>query len=378
MTILAVIAFAAFAAILGIWLGYPVLIWLIAKVVGSPNAPNASGGATRRVSVVLATRDHAEAIDARIANLLDTAHAAELLEVIVALDAEDSKATPASFGSLDPRVRVVVGDAPGGKAATLNAGVRAATGDILVMADAAQRFDARTIPQLVAALEDSRFGAVSGALDLGRAGGTSPVDLYWRLEKWLRYNESLIHSSVGVTGAVYATRRALWTELPAGTLLDDVYVPMSLVLRGHRVGFSYEAKARDVRTFDSKTEGARKTRTLTGVMQLLGLLPAIKSGSNPIRAQFVMHKLARLTTPLWLAISASAIFGIALLVAVRFPTGSAITGVVLALLFAAVPSLRHRAVRIAEWGISLQLATAKAVLNGLRGSWSVWHSTEKK
>ncbi|WP_373069558.1 glycosyltransferase, partial [Gemmatimonas sp.] len=265
MTILAVIAFAAFAAILSIWLGYPVVIWLIAKVVGQPNVSNVAAGATRRVSVVLATRDDVESVQARVANLLDMAHPAELLEVIIALDADGAKATPELLGDLDTRVRVVLGDAPGGKASTLNAGVRATTGDILVMADAAQRFDAQTIPQLVAALEDTRFGAVSGALELGRDGGTSPVDLYWRLEKWLRYNESLIHSSVGVTGAVYATRKSLWTELPAGTLLDDVYVPMSLVLRGHRVAFSYAAKARDVRSFDAKAEGERKTRTLTGV-----------------------------------------------------------------------------------------------------------------
>ncbi|WP_411279453.1 glycosyltransferase [Gemmatimonas sp.] len=378
MTILAVIAFAALAAILFIWLGYPVVIWLIAKVAGQPNEPNLAAAATRRVSVVLATRDSVEPIQARVANLLDSAHPAELIEVIVALDVEGSKATPEQLRELDACVRVVVGDSPGGKASTLNAGVRAATGDILVMADAAQRFDAHTIPQLVAALEDSRFGAVSGALDLGCDGGTSPVDLYWRMEKWLRYNESLIHSSVGVTGAVYATRKALWVELPAGTLLDDVYVPMSLVLRGHRVAFSYAAKARDVRTFDSKAEGARKTRTLTGVMQLLSLLPAIRSSANPIRAQFVMHKLARLTTPLWLVIVAIAALGMSVLVTAQYPTGSAICLGALLTMLAVIPALRRRAAKLVGWGFALQVATAKAVINGLRGSWSVWQNSDRK
>jgi len=377
VTILAVIAFAALSAILFIWLGYPVLIWLIAKIVGRPNVPNVAGGATRRVSVVLATRDHVEVIEARIANLFETDHAAELIEVIVALDADGAKATPELLGKLDPRVRVVIGDVPGGKASTLNAGVRAATGEILVMADAAQRFDAQTIPQLVAALEDSRFGAVSGALELGRDGGTSPVDLYWRLEKWLRYNESLIHSSVGVTGAVYATRRALWNEIPSGTLLDDVYVPMSLVLRGHRVGFCYSARARDVRTFDSKAEGARKTRTLTGVMQLLSLLPAIKSDANPIRAHFVMHKLARFTTPLWLAILVLAVFGVTAVLAARYPLPILVLALGTTAAVAAVPALRRRALHVVGWIASLQIATVRAIGNGLRGKWSVWQGSAK-
>ena len=377
MTILAVIAFAALAAILFIWLGYPAVIWLIAKFAGQPNVPNIAAGATRRVSVVLATRDIVESIQARVANLLDTAHPAELLEVIIALDADGSKTTPELLGDLDTRVRVVLGDAPGGKASTLNAGVRAATGDVLVMADAAQRFDTQTIPQLVAALEDKRFGAVSGALELGRDGGTSPVDLYWRMEKWLRYNESLIHSSVGVTGAVYATRKALWADVPAGTLLDDVHVPMSLVLRGHRVAFSYAAKARDVRTFDSKAEGARKTRTLTGVMQLLGLLPAIRSSANPIRTQFVMHKLARLTTPLWLAMFMIAALCAVAILAVRYPLPILLLALGATAAVAVVPAIRRKMLHLASWIFSLQIATMRAIGNGLRGKWSVWQGDPK-
>ena len=377
MTILSVIAFAALAAILLVWLGYPVAIWLLAKVAAKPNVPNSSAAVTRSVSVVLATRDGPDSIKARVANLFETAHPRDLLEIIVALDAEGSQSTPEMLATFDERVRVVIGDLPGGKACTLNAGVRAATGEVLVMADAAQRFDAQTIPELVTALEDDRFGAVSGALELGRDGGASPVGLYWRLEKWLRYNESLIHSSVGVTGAVYATRRALWVELPAGTLLDDVYVPMSLVLRGHRIAFSYAAKARDVRTFDSKAEGARKTRTLTGVMQLLGLLPAIKSSANPIRAQFVMHKLARLTTPLWLAMFVLAGFGVTAILAARYPLPILVLVVGTTAAVAAVPALRRRALHVASWVISLQLATVRAIRNGLRGKWSVWQGSAK-
>lgn len=377
MTILAAIALAALSAILLIWLGYPVAIWLVAKVAGKPNTPNHSAGSTRRVSVVLATRDGPTEIEARVSNLFDTAHPDDRIEVIVALDADGSKAAPALLATLDKRARVVIGDRPGGKASTLNAGVRAAIGEVLVMADAAQRFDPQTIPELVAALEDKRFGAVSGALELGRDGRTSPVDLYWRLEKWLRHNESLIHSSVGVTGAVYATRRALWVELPAGTLLDDVYVPMSLVLRGHRVAFNYEAKARDVRTFDSKAEGTRKTRTLTGVMQLLGLLPAINSTANPIRAQFVMHKLARLTTPLWLAMFLLAGLGVVAVSAFTYPLLTLVLSVGTTATVVVVPALRRRSLHAVSWIVSLQIATVRAIRNGLRGKWSVWQGSEK-
>jgi hypothetical protein len=376
MAILLSIGMASVSAILLIWLGYPLAIWMLAKVAAKPNVPNYASGATRRVSVVLATRDGPDAVKARVTNLLETSHPQELVEIIVALDAQGATCTPEVLAPLDERVRVVIGNAPGGKAATLNAGVQAATGDVLVMADVAQRFDARTIPELVAAMEDRRFGAVSGALELGRDGSASPVDLYWRLEKWLRYNESQIHSCVGVTGAVYATRRVLWTALPAGTLLDDVYVPMSLVHKGHRVGFSYNAVAHDVRTFGAHAEGIRKTRTLTGVIQLLRLLPVITTGANPIRVQFLIHKLARLTTPLWLLVAAISTLGTCSLIAARNPMVAAISFGALLCAMISIPPLRRRSALIARWGYSLQLASTRAVMNGMRGSWSVWKKPE--
>lgn len=377
MTLPALLALASLAALLAIWFGYPLLVWAAARIFPA----RLYAGAIERnqsVSVIIATRDHAATVRRRIDNLLSTDHPAHLLQVVVALDADGAQAAAHDLHGVDDRVRVVIGDQPGGKAAALNAGVRAATGDILVLADAAQRYDARTIPELVAALSDSRFAAVSGALELGghEQRRRSPVDLYWAMEKWLRHNEALVHSSVGVTGAVYATRRALWPIVPASTLLDDVFVPMSLVLAGHRVGFTYDARAFDGRTFDSTNEGVRKTRTLTGVLQLRQLLPDIMSPRrNPIWAQFVAHKLLRLLTPLL-----AAVFALSTLVlvaqfswqATAMQRGAILGAIVVLFVW---PPTRRRLVALVRWGVSLQIATTRALVNGVSGRWSVWNKT---
>jgi biofilm PGA synthesis N-glycosyltransferase PgaC len=375
VTLPVLLAVFSLAAIGAIWLGYPLLVWAAARLFPSPLRPGAPLS-RRTVSVVLATRDSAGIIRARLENLFATDHPAEKLQIVVALDAGGAQSTPEEIASIDPRVIAIVGDLPGGKASALNAGVRAATGEILVMADAQQRFDARTIPELVRALDDPRFGAVSGALTLGERKRKSPVDLYWALEKSLRNNEARLHSSVGVTGAVYATRRALWPVLPAGTLLDDVFVPMSLAMSGHRIGFSYDAHAFDVRTFDSKNEGVRKTRTLTGVMQLRELIPGLLSPRrNPIFWQFVAHKLLRLLTPLFAALFA---LSFAWIVALWLLSASATArwGVLaLAALLLILPPTRRRIFALTNWVVSLQVATARAVLNGLTGRWGVWSKT---
>lgn len=372
MTLLTWIAAGALGAVILVWLGYPVIVWLAARVAGRPLRPDPVAAASRRVSVVLATRDAAAVVIARVANLYDSEHPAAHLEVVVALDGAGAAATANELTAGDPRIRVVRGDEPGGKASALNAGVRAATGEILVLADAGQRFDRRTIPELVSSLEDARFGAVSGALELGGAR-SSPVHWYWAMEKWLRANEARLHSSVGVTGAVYATRRALWPTIPDGTLLDDVYVPMSLVLRGHRVGFTYAARATDVRAFDAASEGGRKTRTLTGVLQLQHLLPTLLSPvHNPIWAQFVAHKLLRLATPLLLAVGASAAFAIGAVLFVRaqpLVRGIVLASVVVPLM---LPPVRRIVVGLAQWIFAMQAATTRATVNGVRQRWQVW------
>ncbi|MEP6765336.1 MAG: glycosyltransferase [Gemmatimonadaceae bacterium] len=373
MTVSASIAAISLSAIVAIWLGYPLLVWALAQFSGSSSVDR-SNAHKRSVSVILATRDRAEIVAARIANLLSTDHPAHLVEVIVALDAEGAQCNVSDLEGIDSRVRAVVGDAPGGKAAALNAGVRIASGEILVLSDAQQRYDTRTIPELVASLEDQRFGAVSGALQLGGdAAGKSPVDWYWTMEKWLRHNEARLHSSVGVTGAVYATRRALWPVVPAGTLLDDVYVPMSLVLRGHRVGFSYAARAFDVRTFDATNEGVRKTRTLTGVMQLRELLPDLLSVKrNPIAAQFFAHKVLRLLTPALGAVFALSMLVLSVQLALIATTQERWIAVGVVIVLLALPFTRRRILGLAGWIISLQMATTRAIINGLGGRWGVW------
>lgn len=363
-------------AIVAIWLGYPAVMLLLARIAGRPATPALPTDplAYPTVTVIVATRDRAPLVAERIANLLECDYPAGKLDVIVVLDSAGADATPLQLSGIDPRVRVVVGDAPGGKASSLNAGVRTARGDLLVMADSQQTFARDTIRQLVAALGDERFGAVSGALTLGGSGGMlSPMHVYWSLEKRLREAEAALHSAIGVTGAVYAMRRALWTDLPTGTLLDDVYVPMSLVLRGHRVGFEPAAVATDRRVFDASAEQGRKARTLTGVLQLCQLLPAVLSPArNPVWVQFALHKLARLLTPLLLAVATVAFVVLLAAVAVHSPRITLSTMFGIALLIAAVPPLRRVAVIGWRWGFSTQLAIVRALVNGARGRWTVW------
>ncbi len=355
------------------WIVYPATVYLLSLFTRSPeHEPSVEA----MVSVVLATRDAPNEVRRRVRNLRRTDYPTGKLEIVVALDTSGAY-DPADFHELDviEGVHVVAGRAPGGKAATLNGGVDHACGEILVFADTGQRFAPQTIPLLVSSFANPRIGSSSGRLSLRRReGGRSALDHYWRFERWLRQREARLHSPVGVTGAVSAMRASLWEPLPEGLILDDVYTPMRLVLAGHRVAFVKNAVAFETRRPTAAHEHRRKTRTLTGVLQLCAWLPAVLvPWRNPILLQFVFHKLARLLTPY-----------AALLVAVSgawwldtsYPQLSSPLAIALALILmwvasgftAPARSLRTTLVEV----VSAQAAVVKATGNGLRGRWDVW------
>jgi cellulose synthase/poly-beta-1,6-N-acetylglucosamine synthase-like glycosyltransferase len=127
--------------------------------------------------------------------------------------------------------------------------------------------------------------------------------IYWRFEKWLRQTESRFDSSVNVTGSICAVRRSLFRAIPDGTILDDVYWPLQVAMKGHRVIHDERAHAYDRLPIHVGDEFRRKVRTLCGNFQLLTRLPsALLPWRNPIWWQFVSHRPLRLLVP-WALIS---------------------------------------------------------------------------
>ena len=293
------VAVAAAGSLVFIWLGYPAIVGLLVRVLGRrPVQRRAADAPLPFVSVLLASRERADVIRARIANFLESDFPADRLEVVVALDV-DARCAPEHLEGAAPRLRCVVAPAPGGKAVALNAAARAASGDVLVFADTFQRFAPDAIRRLTEPLADPTVGAVSGSLERGERGHRwHAITLYWRLERWLRDCEAALHSAIGVTGAIYAMRAGDWSPLPAGLILDDLFVPMRLVLNRRRVMFDAQASAEDVRSIAPVAEFQRKVRTLTGNWQLCAWLPAVLvPWRNPVWAAFLCHKILRLLTP---------------------------------------------------------------------------------
>jgi cellulose synthase/poly-beta-1,6-N-acetylglucosamine synthase-like glycosyltransferase len=294
-----------------VYAGYPLLLAAWTQAVDRPvRRRTAPDGRWPAVSVVVAAHNEARRLPSRVENLLRQDYPGPL-EVIVVSDGS-TDGTGAALEPFAARVRVI--EVPrGGKPAALNAGVAAASGEILVFADARQQFAADAVRQLVSNFADAQVGAATGQLMLDcEDEPRDPADttigdgvgLYWKYEKWLRRQESCVWSTLGATGAIYAMRRSLWRPLPAETLLDDVLAPMRVVLGGHRTVFDERARAFDRVAPSGAAESRRKVRTLAGNYQILLLEPRLLvPGINPVWLQYFSHKIGRLLIP-WALLAA--------------------------------------------------------------------------
>jgi biofilm PGA synthesis N-glycosyltransferase PgaC len=285
------------AAVVGYtYVGYPLLLALLARLVGKPRivAPQ-----SRSVSFLLTVHNEEANLPRRLAELTRLLHDSRLTgEIIVVSDASTDRSVEIvrSF----PGVVLIELAEKSGKAVGLQRASAVATGDVLIFADARQRWADDTLLRLVENFADPRVGAVSGDLVLESGPGVlAGVGLYWRFEKWLRKQESKLFAQVGVTGAISACRRELFRAPPPGTLLDDVYWPLRVALQGYRVVHDERARAFDRLPEKSRDEFRRKVRTLAGNYQLLTRLPwaAFFPWSNPVWWQWVSHKLLRLIVP---------------------------------------------------------------------------------
>jgi cellulose synthase/poly-beta-1,6-N-acetylglucosamine synthase-like glycosyltransferase len=254
--------------------------------------------------VVLAVRDEAARISARLDDLLASIGTAEhCVEVIVVADGCTDATATLARSHASPLVRVVELAENEGKARALSRGCEVAQGDIIVFADARQRWGANSLQRLLENFDRPEVGAVTGELVIEAPAGLAGVGLYWRYEKWLRRNEGRLHSSVGVSGSISAVRRELFRPIPRGLLLDDLYWPLQVVMQGRRVVYEERAVAYDRFPERALDEFWRKVRTLAGNFQLVTVLPqALLPWRNPIWTQFVSHKLLRLVVP-WMLLA---------------------------------------------------------------------------
>ena len=307
---LAVLFWSALGLVAYAYLGYPLLVWGLARVLGHKRTPPvASDDKLPSVNLLISALNEEKWIGQRIANALAQDYPSDRLQVVVASDGSSDR-TAAIVQQLARRHpgRVVLHEFASrrGKANVLNELVPSLAGELVVLSDANTFFDVTAVRNLARWFAHQRVVAVCGKLHLvDPATGGNVDSLYWRYENFLKEQEGRLDALLGANGAVYAIRRSQYVPIPPDTIIDDFVIPLVTRLRyGGSIVYDAEAVATEETPPSVSDEFRRRARIGAGGFQSLGRLwPLALPSAGWTSLAFVSHKVLRWIAPLLLMVA---------------------------------------------------------------------------
>jgi cellulose synthase/poly-beta-1,6-N-acetylglucosamine synthase-like glycosyltransferase len=295
MTILAVAFWISVGLLVYTHLGYPALLWLLARLRGGEDDLAHAAEPPPSVSLIVAAHDEEESIVRWVRSTLALDYPRERLKVVVVSDGSTDRTLEwAAKAGAD----LVLEVPRGGKVAALNAAVEQAPGEVLAFSDANSTWESDALGRLVARLADPEVGYVCGQLRLEGDGGENQEGLYWRYETAVRALESGLAGVTAGNGAINAVRREAYIAL-SPTRGQDISFPYELTKRGWRAVFEPGAVAREPMAATLGSEFRRKRRMLAGAWATMlrhGMLSP--RGYRPAYAfQILSHRAVRYLAP---------------------------------------------------------------------------------
>lgn len=296
-----IIFFTALFIIGYIFLGYPVILFLISRIFEKKvNQKDIEP----YVSLIISAYNEEKIIEEKILNALSLDYPKDKLEIIVASESTDGTHDIVRRYAKDSVVLVAYKNREG-KRATLFKTVPQARGSIIIFSDANAMYDKQAIRMLVRNFNDNRIGCVSGRLRYKNRKGSSVGKgeaLYWEhdfiLKNWL----SRIFTMAGaVNGSILALRKELYDPIDKNRG-DDFEISCRVEIKGFGVVMDPEAISYEETSEKSTQEFSRKVRmaswNLKSALILLG--EAVKNRRYLTAYLLISHRVLRYTMPLWL------------------------------------------------------------------------------
>lgn len=360
------------------YVGYPLA--LVVRARFAPRHPVLADWEPS-VEVVVVTHNAAHELRARLANLAALDYPPARLHIHIVSDGSTDASAAILGGDLPANVSVHLYPQRRGKSACLAQVIACLRAEVVLFADTRQRIEAGALRALLRRLSDPSVGAVGGELMFEHAENDfgNGVDFYWRYEKFIREHEARSGSVVGVSGALYAARRAVLPPIPAGLILDDVWIPLHIAGAGRRVLFAPDARAWDRPSTHPALEARRKRRTLAGNFQLIAREPTLLlPWKHPLGWRLWGHKWLRLLAP-WCLLAA---FASNLVLAARSPAWLALLLAQCVFYLCAIAGIRRAALlafqplRVCATFVRMNAYAMLALADFLRGRVApLWHVT---
>ncbi|MDO7844597.1 glycosyltransferase [Sphingomonas sp. CA1-15] len=351
---------------------YPLSLFFI----GTKNRPVAASDPTFRPTLALCMSvfNESRVIVTKIENMLVMAERYGPATIHVYVDGATDD-TPELLRAYADRIDLVVSNERKGKTAGLNVLVPRCESELIAFTDGNVITPATGLVDLAAHFLDKSVGCVTAKLvytNEDESPTSAAGSLYWRLEEALKRVESATVGVMGVDGAFFMVRRALYQPAPSH-LIDDLYVSLMILAAGHRVVTAEEVIVRERSAVYWREEYRRKRRIACQAWNVHRTLwPVLRKMPPMMRYAYVSHRLIKWLSPFLLALSGIA-FAAAMVT--RFGWGnSLVVLLVLSALFAIGVLLRLKPVTIALSAITSLAGVAAGVLEATfsRHTYTVW------
>jgi lipopolysaccharide/colanic/teichoic acid biosynthesis glycosyltransferase len=275
------------------------------------------------MTIVIPAFNEATVIADKIANLAGLNYPTERLDIVVACDgctdatAAIARRTAAAY----PHCRILVLDhaANRGKVAVLNEVLSLIDQGLICLTDASALLSRDALQIAAADFADSKVGVVAATYCFA-IEGTAGEATYWRYQNAVKLGESALGGVIGVHGAGYLFRAALFEPLPPDTINDDFVLPMSIVARGHRALYDPRIIATELEVATPHLDLRRRRRIAAGNMQQLlrlgglllphhGAVAFCFASGKALRALSPYLMVAAFAGSLWLSLAGRQAFG---------------------------------------------------------------------
>ncbi len=285
---------ASFLAIFYIYLGYPAILMILAKLMP---VPVRKGEYTPPVSILIAAYNEATCIGKTIENKLALDYPGDKTEIIVISDGSDDGTDEIVRGYADQGVKLVRQEPRAGKTSALNLAIPLTRGEIIVFSDANSLYERDAMRRLLASFKDPGVGYVTGKMIYANTDGSVSGDgcsAYMRYENRLRSLETAVGSVVGVDGGIDAVCKALYRPMRADQLPDFV-LPLDVIAQGYRVVYEPGAVLRETALAEVSDEYRMRVRvSLRAFWALKDMRHLLSFGRDALYAwQLWSHKVLR-------------------------------------------------------------------------------------
>ncbi|MCG6939541.1 MAG: glycosyltransferase family 2 protein, partial [Gammaproteobacteria bacterium] len=320
ISLLIIITLIALIIPVYVYMGYPVLLMMLDKLLKGKPVHRAE--ITPTVSLIVSCYNEADVIEQKIRNCLALDYPQHQLEILFVSDGSDDGTDEIIKQYCNERIILIRQEGRLGKTMGLNLAMAKASGEIVVFSDANAMYQGNALKMLVRNFHDAAVGYVVGAAiykDEEESTAGSSENIYWKYEIFIKQIESKLHSVVGGDGAIYAIRKVLYEPLDQQDINDFVN-PLQIIAKGYRGIFDAEAICYEQTAGDFDKEGKRKqrivNRSFTGLMKNKTVLNPFKYGFYTL--ELFSHKLLRWLIPFFLLIAAVGITVLAQMQVVMF------------------------------------------------------------